>query len=135
MSLAADPPASPPPPHAHSSCHVPSPPLLSPLCVCVRGFSHYHLLFSRYLTASFPWLSSTDSEFSKTATCFYIRGSFASRSWCGGEPVYVHGGRATDRRLRLSSTSTWRITHRREMFCEQLKNTYSTFHIQRVHRP
>lgn len=75
---------------------------LSLLRLCLHFFfffapSTYHLsLFSSYLSAYFLSVNSTDSEFSKTAKCFYIKGSFASHSWCGGEPACSHRGRGRD---------------------------------------
>lgn len=52
---------------------------------------------------------SKDSGFSKTAKCFHIKGSFASHSWCGGEPACSHRRRGRDwcwrvPTVRLSST-------------------------------
>lgn len=66
--------------------------------------SHCHVSFLPPLS-----VNSTDSEFLKTAKCFYIKGSFASHSWCGGGPAYSHRRRGRDwcwrvTTVRLNST-------------------------------
>lgn len=54
------------------------------------------------IAQSFLSVNSTDSVFSKTAKCFYIKGSFASHSWCGGGPACS--------RRRRERRRCWRVT-------------------------
>lgn len=98
------------PAFAGSLCHVSRSPLCVFLCSPYMPFfffapttATYHLLSSQCLSASLFSHNSTDRGFSKTAKCFYMKGSFASHSWCGGGPACFHGGRGRCWCLRVTT--------------------------------
>lgn len=76
-------------PLSRSPCHVSCLPLLSVSFFVVRLCLHCpHTTFSPLCISqhlSFPWLAQTVGS-QRHRKCFYITGSFASHSWCGGGP-------------------------------------------------
>lgn len=93
ISLFSNPPLSP----YHVFC-LSSAGCVLPACTSDAPATPHHLLCSLQCSS----VTSADSGFSKT--CFYIKASFASRSWCGGGPrATAEGDEETGTTVRLSS--------------------------------